>query len=237
MRRIGLLVLATVTALVAAGCSGADAQRAEELLRQSDQALQGLKAYRFAGRFWIESDAGEFTLVMRGGGNTRAGGASFVTVRSDDIPGFPEITVVQQSQTMWIRAGGRWTRVQAPAGQPTGLDQFDLAAYVKDVSVDEDAMVDGEPAAKVTGVLDTPALFAGLFQSLGQTGAGGLPFDPVADAFGDTHVVLYLSEATHLPLRTLVDMAIEHDGQKVEMHMDFALEPAKRRVRIPLPAA
>jgi hypothetical protein len=42
MRRIGLLVLAAVAALAVTGCSGADAQRADELLQQSDQALRGL---------------------------------------------------------------------------------------------------------------------------------------------------------------------------------------------------
>jgi hypothetical protein len=238
MRRIGLLVLAAVAALVLAGCSGADAERAEELLRQSDQALERVQSYRFAGRFWIESEVGDFSLVMRGGGNRRGDGASFVTMRSDDIPGFPEATVVQQGRTMWIRAGGPWQRVEAPAEQPTGLDQFDLAPYVQNVSVHEGAVAGGEPATKVTGTVDTTALFSSLFESLGgASDLGALPFDQISDAFGDTNVVIYVSDVSHLPVRTLVDMSMEVEGEKVEMHLDFALEPAKRRIRIPLPAA
>jgi hypothetical protein len=238
MRRIGVLVLAALSALALVGCSGADAQRAEELLAQSDQALRAVKAYRFAGRFWIESDMGNFTLVMRGGGHTRAGGASFLTMRSDDLPGFPEITVVQQGRTMWIRAGGVWQRTEVPAGQRTGLDQFDFSPYVKNVSVDEDAIVDGQPAAKITGVLDTTGMLESVFASLGGvSGSASLPFDQVANSFRDTRVVLYVSDATHLPVRTLVDMSIEAEGEKVKMHLDFALEPAKRRVRVPIPTA
>jgi hypothetical protein len=238
MRRIGLLVLAAVAALAPAGCSGADAGRAEELLRQSGEALQSVQSYRFAGRFWIESEIGDFSLVMRGGGNKRGDGASFVSMRSDDIPGFPEVTVVQQSRTMWVRAGGPWKRLEVSAGQPSGLEQFDLAPYVKDVSVQEGAVVGGEPATKVTGTVDTTALLTGLFETLdGSSGLGPLPLDEVSDAFDDTHVVIYLSDVSHLPVRTLVDMSMEAEGEKVEMHLDFALELAKRRVRIPVPAA
>jgi hypothetical protein len=238
MRRIGLLALAVVSALALTGCSGTDAKRAQELLSQSDHALQGLKSYRFAGRIWIESDAADFSLVMRGGGNTARGGPSFLIMRSDDLPGFPEVTLVQQGHMTWVRAGGAWQRTEALAGQPTGLQQFDFSPYVKDVTVDEDAMVDGEPAVKMTGVLDTTSMVEGVFASLGgASGTAGLPFDQLANSFEDTRVVLYLSEATHLPVRTLVDMSVDAEGQKVKIHLDFALEPAKRRVRIPVPTA
>jgi cob(I)alamin adenosyltransferase len=238
MRRLGLLASALLAAVSLSACSEVDAEGARELLSASDQALLGLRAYRFAGRLWIESDAGDFSFVIRGGGNTRGDSASFLTMRSDDVPGFPEITVVQRGQTMWIRAEGGWTRTEAPAGQPTGLDQFDFSAYVKNVSVDEDVMVDGQPAAKVMSVLDTTGMVEGLFASLGRaTGGTGLPLDRIANSFGDTRVVFYLSDATHLPLRTLIDMSIEPEGEKAELHLDFALEPAKRHVRIPLPSA
>lgn len=238
MRRLGPLVLVALSALAVAGCSGADAQRAQELLQQSDQALQALKSYHFAGRLWVESDAGDVTLVMRGGGNTRRGGASFVTMRAEGIPGFPEVTVVQQARTLWIRTGGAWTRTQSPPGRPGGLDQFDLGPYVTDVSVDEDAVVNGEAADKVTGVLDTTAMFESLLSGLGGTPpTGSVQLDQVAEALGDTRVVLYISKTTHLPVRTLVDMSIEAEGEKADLHLDFALEPAQRPVRIPVPTA
>lgn len=237
MRRLGALLLALLAALAAGGCSGEEAQRAEELLQQSDRALASLKSYRFAGRLTVESDGAEFTVVMRGGGNTKNGGASYVTMRGEGIPGFREIIVVQQAETLWIGMGGDWTRAQASPGQPTGLDQFDLSPYVKDVSVTEGTTVDGEPAVKLSGVLDTTGMFRALLGGLGDLSGSGVNFDDVGDSLGDIRVVLYISEASHLPIRTLVDMPIETNGGKIELRMDFALEPSKRRVRIPIPNA
>jgi hypothetical protein len=238
MRRLGTLLLALLATVAAGGCSGEEAQRAEELLLQSDRALASLKSYRFAGRLTVESDGTEFTVVMRGGGNTKNGGASYVTMRGEGIPGFREITVVQQAETLWVGMGGDWTRAQASPGQPTGLDQFDLSPYVKDVSVTEGATADGEPAVKLSGVLDTTGMFRALLGGLGDlSGGSGANFDDVGDSFGDIRVVLYISEASHLPIRTLVDMPIETDAGRIELRMDFALEPARRRVRIPIPTA
>jgi hypothetical protein len=159
-------------------------------------------------------------------------------MRGEGIPGFREITVVQQAETLWIGMGGDWTRAQASPGQPTGLDQFDLSPYVEDVSVTEGAIADGEPAVKLSGALDTTGMFRALLGGLGDlSGGSGVSFDDVGDSLGDIRVVLYISEASHLPVRTLVDMPIETDAGRIELRMDFALEPAKRRVRIPIPTA
>lgn len=238
MRRFGVFLLTVVTAVALAGCSGGDAQRAQDLLQQSDKALEGLASYRFAGRLTVEAEGMEFTLVMRGGGNTRRAPSSYVTMRGEGIPGFADVTVVQSGQSLWLKVGGSWTRTEVPAGQPTGLEQFDLSPYVKDVSVRDGASVDGEPAVKVSGVLDTAGLFAGLLGSFGDTsGLAGLPAGDLEDVFGDIRVVIYISEVTHLPRRTLVDMPIEAEGQKVEVHLDFALDPSKRRVKVPVPTA
>jgi 5-methyltetrahydropteroyltriglutamate--homocysteine methyltransferase len=48
MRRISLLLLLALSALALAGCAGADAQRAQELLLRSDRALQQVESFRFA---------------------------------------------------------------------------------------------------------------------------------------------------------------------------------------------
>ena len=73
----------------------------------------------------------------------------------------------------------------------------------------------------MTGVLDTSAMVEGM---LGQFGplVGGGDISEVLDGLGDTRVVLYVSERSHLPLHTLVDMTIEAAGEKAEMHLDFA---------------
>jgi hypothetical protein len=237
MRRIALVVVAALAALAVAGCSGADAQRAEELLEQSNRALADVTSYGFAGRLWVEGSGIELVLVMRGGGTTKGKGASFVDVRAEGIPGFPPVSVVTRGRTLWVRAGGSWTRAPLPDGQPSGLEQFDLSPYVKDVSVGEGPVLAGEPTAKITGVVDTAQLLTGFLGQVGGISGGGMSLPDVSEAFGDTRVVLYVSETTQLPLRALVDMSAEAAGERVELHMDFALSHFDEPVKVPNPGA
>jgi hypothetical protein len=132
-----------------------------------------------------------------------------------------------------MKAGGSWQRVQVPAGQATGMDQFDFVPYIKDVDVDDGQQVAGEPAVKITGVLDTAGLVNGFLGQLGTVPGGALP--DVSDGLGDTRVVLYVSETSHLPLRTLVDMSFEQGGESAEMHFDFAITNVDEPVAIPHP--
>lgn len=237
MRRTGVAFVALLAALALAGCSGAEAQRAQELLRQSEAAMEKLEAFRFAGRMWVEADGLELTLVMRGGGSTKPGGASYVTMRADGIPGFPETTVVTRGDRTWMKAGGSWTAMPVPPGQAqaSALQGFNLAPYIEDVSVAQGVLIEGEPTSKITGVVDTGGVFEGVLGELGSLPEGGASLPDVSEAFEDTRVVLYISERSHLPVRGLVDMGIEVRGERADLHFDFALEPAKR-VRVPIPA-
>jgi hypothetical protein len=233
MRRLAILVaLAAASLLPLTGCVGAEGKQAQDLLSQADVAMAEVESFHFAGRLTVETSVGEFGLVMRGAASKEDGGASVVTVWSD-VPGFPEATVVTRGQDAWTKAGGSWQRIRVPAGQATGIDQFDLVPYVKDVDVDGGQMVGGEPAVKITGVLDTAGLVNGLFGRLGAVPGGALP--DVSDGLGDTRVVLYVSETSHLPLRTLVDLSLEQGGESAEMHLDFAITNVDEPVAIPHP--
>jgi hypothetical protein len=110
------------------------------------------------------------------------------------------------------------------------LELVDLTQFVKDVKVDHDQMIDGEPMAKITGTIDTAGLAQG---ALGQlTGAGGSGLD-LSGALGDIRVVVFLSEATHLPTRGLVDVPMDVAGQTIAMHMDFAYTSYDEKVDFP----
>jgi hypothetical protein len=234
MRRLAVLVvLATASLVPLTGCVGVEGKQAQDILAQTDEAMAQAESFRFAGRLTLETSVGDFGLVMRGAASKQDGGASVVTVSSDDVPGFPEVTVVTRGQDAWMKAGGRWQRVQVPAGQATGMDQFDFVPYIKDVDVDGGQEVGGEPAVKITGVLDTAGLVNGFLGQLGTVPGGALP--DVSDGLGDTRVVLYVSETSHLPLRTLVDMSFEQGGESAEMHFDFAITNVDEPVAIPHP--
>ena len=234
MRRAALLFL-LVLAAFPLGCAGAEGQRAQELLAQSDQALAQVKSYRFAGRLWMETPAGDFTFVMHGGGNPKKGGSSYVSMQAPDIPQFPEVTVVIRGQKAWVQAGRGWQRLTIPPGQPTGIEQFDFTRYVKDVKVEEGATAGGEPAVKVTGIFDTAGLVQGVFSELGSAAGGALP--DLSNSLGDTRAVIYISEVSHLPLRTLVDLTVDTAGEKVAMHLDFAITNVNGPVKVPGPDA
>ena len=157
-------------------------------------------------------------------------------MRADGIPGFP-MSVVTHGDVVWAKmADSGWERTVAPAGQATGLEQFDFTPYVKDVEVEDGQQVAGEPAVKLTGVLDTSAMVEGM---LGQFGplVGGGDMSQMLDGLGDTRVVLYISERSHLPLHTLVDMTIEAGGQSADMHLDFTITGVNEPVKIPQPRA
>jgi hypothetical protein len=233
MRRVALLA---AVLLAVAGCAGADGQRAQELLTQSNQAMAQVDTFRFAGRMTMEMPTGSFTFTMTGAGRQTGTPAAIVTMNADGVPGFP-ISVVTRGDVVWTKmAGGAWVRSTAPAGQATGLDQFDFTPYVKDVDVEDGQQVAGEPAVKLTGVLDTSAMVEGM---LGQFGPllGGGDMSQVLDGLGDTRVVLYVSERNYLPLHTLVDMTIEAGGQSADMHLDFTITGVNQPVKIPQPRA
>lgn len=234
MRRVALALVLVLAALLPLGCAGSEGQRAQELLAQSDQALAGVKSFRLAGRMWMETPVGDFTFVLRGGGNSRNGGTSFVTMSAEDVPGFPGVTVVTRGQAAWVNVGGGWQRSELPAGTATGVEQFDFTPYVKDVQVESGPVLEGEPSVKIVGVLDTTAFAQGMLAQLGSLPGGDSALLPdLSDVLEDTRIALYLSETTHLPLRGLLDMALEAEGERFEIHMDFSMRGYDRPVRIP----
>ena len=236
MRRIALALTAVLAACALAGCSGADAQRAQELLRQSNQAVLEVKSFRFAGRLWMKGPdgVGEISLAMRGAATQKGAGASYLSMRAQGVPGFPETTVVVRGRRAWLGMSGVWTSLPAPPAQTSAAAQFDFTPYVEDVQVETGPLLDGEPTVKIVGVLDTAAFaqsMLGQFGGLTESDSALLP--DLSDVLEDTRVVLYLSEATHLPLRGLMDMATEAEGERLEMHMDFSMNGYDEPVRIP----
>ncbi|MGH3043149.1 MAG: LolA family protein [Gaiellaceae bacterium] len=234
MRRAAVLAMLLLATLGVAGCAGADGQRAQELLSQSNQALAQVETFRFSGQMTMEMPVGSFTFTMTGAGRQTGTPASIVTMRADGVPGFP-LSVVSRGDVVWTKmADGAWVRSVAPAGQATGLEQFDFTPFVKDVEVEDGQEIAGEPAVKLTGVLDTSAMVEGMLGQFGPLMGGG-DMSQVLDGLGDTRVVLYISERSHLPLHTLVDMTIEAGGQSADMHLDFTITGVNEPVKIPQP--
>lgn len=236
MRRLLALLLVVSAATAASGCSGVDAQKAQTLLDQSTTAMAGVKSVSFAMRMWVSGgpEGSDFTVLMHGGGYQKGkrAGESYATLSSSNVPGMGSVTVVARHDTLYVKAGGSWTRIPAPANRASAdpLAGFDLTRYVTDVRVDEGVLVEGEPMDRITGVIDTSAAVSGLLGMLGGAGGG---IGDVSDVLGDIRAVLYVSETTHLPMRTLVDMPMSIASQKITMHIDLVITGVNKRVSIP----
>lgn len=237
MRRVLALGLIGLAAVVSAGCSGVDAQKAQSILDQSTTAMADVKSVSFAMRMWTSGgpDGTDFTVLMHGGGYEKGkrAGEAYVTLTSSDVPAMGEVTIVTRRNVLYVKTGGRWARLPTPSGQASAdpLAGFDLTRYVTDVSVDDGVVLDGEPMDRISGVIDTSAALEGLIGTLGGTGAAGV--GSASEVLGDIRAVLYVSETTHLPMKTLIDLPMEAGGQKIVMHLDLVLTGVDEPVAIP----
>jgi hypothetical protein len=233
MRRLLALFLLTATAAVAAGCSGADAKEAQALLVQSNAAFAEVRSATFTARMSLTGGPQELSMTMSGGGyaHGRRAGDFYVLATSDSL-GFRDLVLVNRSGRVSMSVDGH-SIGEVPLPNTTAnnpLRVVDFSQYVKDVEVEHGKLIDGEPMTKLTGVIDTAGLAKGPLGDV--TGAGGNGLD-LSKSLGDTRVVLYLSEATHLPMRGLVDVPIDVAGQKIAMHLDFAYTSYDQKVEFP----
>jgi hypothetical protein len=238
MRRLTAL-LALLLALVgaAAGCSGRDAEEARALLEQSNAAFAEVKSASFRMRMTFSGGPEELQLTdsvvtMTGGGYNRGkrAGDFYLLLTTADAPA-AEVSVVSRSGRVSVTLNGSpMGSFPLPPASENPIQLVDFARYVKEVTVEHDKLIDGQSMAKLSGTIDTAGLADGMLSNLSGTGVPELDF---SKALGDTHVTLYLSEATHLPMRGLADITLEVAGEKVRLELDFAYTSYNERVRFP----
>ena len=232
MRRAFALLLLAAAVALAPACSGPDAQEAQSLLAQSDAAFANIRSATFTARMTLIGGPQNLTLTMNGGGYAkgRHAGDFYLLATAENLP-FKDFVVVKRSGRASMSVDGSVVSdVALPASADNPLQVIDFTDYVKNVRVEHGKLIDGEPMAKVSGVIDTPGLVHGALGDL--SGAGSDALD-LSSALGDTHVVLYFSEATHLPTRGLVDLALKAGDQKIDMHLDFAYTSYDETVEFP----
>jgi len=233
MRRVLALLLLTATAAVASGCSGADAEEAQALLVQSNAAFAEVRSATFTARMSLTGGPHELSMTLSGGGyaHGRRAGDFYVLAASDSL-GFRDLVLVSRSGRVSMSLDGH-SIGEVPLPNTTAdnpIQLVDFSQYVKDVDVEHGKLIDGEPMTKLTGVIDTAALAEGALADV--TGAGGDSLD-LSKSLGDMRIVLYLSDATNLPMRGLVDVPMDVAGQKIAMHLDFAYTSYDQKVEFP----
>lgn len=235
MRRVLALLALLAVAAAAAGCSGRDAEEARALLAQSDAALAEVRSATFTAKLWTSGAPQDLVLTMSGGAYSKGKhkGDFYALVSSDGLY-FHDIVVLQRDGKMAASVDGMVLPNALPPRQPDeSVGIVDIDPYVKDVKVERGKLIAEEPTTKVTGVVDTQGFLQGSLGVLPQmAGLGDAGFD-VAEGFGDTRAVFYLSETSHLPVRALVDVPMDIAGESVVLHMDFAYTSFNEKLRFP----
>ena len=80
-------------------------------------------------------------------------------------------------------------------------------------------------------MIDTSDALSRILSTLCGTGASGL--GDASGVLGDIRAVLYVSQTTHLPMRTLIDMPIHVAGETITMHIDLVITGVDEPVSIP----
>jgi hypothetical protein len=227
MRRLTLALAVLAVAVPLPGCAGAEGREAQALLDKADEAFAAVATYRLSGLMTMETPIGDVAFEISADVD-QSQEAMFMAMSSPDLPG-AQMQMVVRGESFWMSVDGSgWQPVPDPPEGMTGAEQFDLLPHVKDVEVDEGQTVAGEPAVKITGVLDLDSFAEGFM--------AGVPEGVDVDAsFGDTRIVVYLSERTNLPLRMLMDQSMEIEGETMEVHVELAVTNLNEPVEIPEP--
>jgi hypothetical protein len=248
LRRASALVLAAF-ALVAAGCSGAEGQRAQELLQQAEAAQQNVRSATFELELTATFEGQAVGATLRGGGywkGTRAGDMFFEATTSGALGAY-DFAFVANKGRMAMKTGGRWETMPGSAAVRSSLGTvgsrdlgsaafLELARYVKKVRVTEGQIVNGEPTATISGTIDTAGLVEGLakLQGLSELAGGAAPdMSELTKYLGDTRAAIAISERTHLIRGAVVNLTVDAEGRQIDLQLVYRLRDVNKPVRFP----
>ena len=239
MLRRALLLALVPAVLLAAGCSTAEGQRAQELLLAADAAQAQLTSSSFEGGLSFALSGQKVGLRFEGAGSKQRG---YLSMRSNGLPGASfDMQVVVRDEQIWMKLDGRWQKLPAASGPELGSASLgpaafaELARHVKDVRVTENQLVDGRAVSVVAGEIDTVGLLGAMSKlgGLGELSPSGLDLNELGAGIGDIEAVLTIDERTHLLDSALVTLSIDAAGEPVEVTLNYRLTSANQPVRIP----
>lgn len=238
MLRFAAPVLA---ALVLAGCSGEQGERAQQLLTRAQVAQAGLTSMNYEMRMTFGLEGQRASLVLDGGGYVkgRRAGDQAMTMRLEGLPGTSgmNMRMVLSGQRLQMSVNGQSFSTAVPASARQQYDwsstMLELARYVKDVRVREGRIVNGERGATVSGVIDTEGLLkaASKLQSFSQAAGQAAPdMSDLADDVGDTHAALFIASRTGLIRSAVIGLSMKAAGKKIDFDITYRLKNVNKPV-------
>jgi hypothetical protein len=235
VRRVVVLLALAVLPVVASACTGADAQKAEDLLAQSRTAGQSVRSEAFTMKVNVEA-GGESAVVDAQGGMMLKGAeagdfyATMTTAAAGQSP--VAVVMVKRGDSLQLRMNGVTRTVPIPAGMQSsaagaaGFDVNAITPYVKDVSVST-LDVGGRTEDEVVGTLDGDALL----KSLPGISTGLL--STLGASLGDVKVSLFIPRDSHLVETALLDMTAHVANQSMHMSMSYAVTSVNKPLTFP----
>jgi len=242
MRRQALRLLLPISAgFLLAACSGADAERASQLLATAQAAQAKLVSATYDARVVITQGDQSFTLFMNGGGYLKGprAGDQFMSMRADGLPVPMQFDLVSVNGHAVARINGTSQSFTMPSDAGSEGSNWtgivgDLARYVKSVDVRERTVVAGEAGTTVAGVIDTAGVVKAVAGLSTLSRATGTPsVDELAKHLGDTRVILFISSRTHLIRTAVVNVDVKADGKSTKLQLFYTLRTVNRPVAIP----
>jgi hypothetical protein len=234
--------------LLLPGCAGGpEATRAHELLVQADVAQAQLSSVAYGAKtsFSVAGQSFAFDLDGEAALKGAAAGDQWVRMTSGNVPGVGriEMSIARRGDRMTITSMGQTQDVPVPAELATtneawgSLASGQLATCVKKVDVEEGRNLNGEPASRIAGLIDTKCALESISRvsSLGQSqSAPQLDLDDIDGVeYGDARATLFVSERSHLLIGGVLSMSMELQGQKMSFEVSYRLKSVNRPVRFP----
>jgi hypothetical protein len=233
MRRLAILVVLAAMPLVTAACTGADAQKAQDLLAQSRVSAQTVRTEAFSMQMNMDSARKTAAVEMDGGMILKGSGkgdfyATMQVIADGEAPA--DIVLMKRGTTMQMQMNGEKRTLPLPSGvKPAASAGFDLNAitpYVKDVTV-KTLDVNGRTEDEVTGTLDGDALLRNL-----PGISASLP-SSLGLSIGSIKVSLFIPRDSHLVETALLDMTMHVSKQSMHMSLSYAVTNVNQPLTFP----
>jgi hypothetical protein len=240
--------LALVPILLAGCAAGPDGQRAQELLQQAQTANTNMKSATYVATLAFSGAGQKFELTMEGGALLKGQGAGdqFLRMRTEGLPaelGMSGNTMlmVKRGNQITLTAAGRTQVIPAPTELAHdrsawgSLASLGLASCVEKVDVQEGRNLNGEPATRIAGTVDTGCLLRSLVKlsGLGSLAGKSLDTSKLGDSVGDIKATLFVSERSHLLIGGLVSIRAHAQGKSLDVQFSYRLTSVDEPVRFP----
>lgn len=233
-----------IAALVLAGCAGGpDAQQAQALLQRAQAEQLKLRTAAFSAELSVTANGQKFGLAMDGAAAMKAaGGDMWLRMTGNGMGGEDfELKMSKRGSRVTVTAQGETQTFNAQDAAAPKLDSlgslgsFDFASCIKSVDVAEGRRINGEPATRIAGTVDTGCILkaASALGGVAGSSAPDVDFDELSKYVDDVHATLFVSERSRLLVGALVTTSISAMGQSADVQIRYRLTRVNQPLRFP----